>query len=511
MDDQFSQYLQMQGQQTPTPVPNPAPTDPTGMYTQWLQKQQSASPAPMPAPTPTLAPPPAATPDAKPFFSWPSTTESNPFIGNLPSDPTNPRETQQALADQTGARDLGSLFGEGANSTKTMANPSDKLVAEMDNAKTKDLENNASSQTPTEANAVESTKHATSGATGSHTGNKLELNVPSDSNKENIRDAQNRAAYSELVNRLGKAGEIIGTGLSRQPLIGQAGFDEQIKGAQDIVKNYKARLEDAKNDPNSPESQAAKQLMSRAGINVKGDFTAAMFDKYAGFAQKAQEGEANRQARLMQYKMHTDYMNQAKQSLADQHLQAAFEGRGAPPDVSRDLQIQGDINTINDLKAKGAGNWTMGDKTTFLTAYRQLLAKSSRAVGGNNAGDYIPTTMLGNIQEKMNNLTNQADPIHVANLAQPLLDTADHIGQQANKRIADYQANTYHAFKGALSPESRTFYENRLNKGGQGQGQHLQIDNSALSQAKVQHFMKQNPSVTDPTQAYQILKDHGQL
>lgn len=80
---------------------------------------------------------------------------------------------------------------------------------------------------------------------------------------ENLEDAQQRRNMAQLTNRLGKAGELLGTAFSGAKPVAQQAFDEQIKDAENIVTDFEKKAEQEKNDPNSQVSREFREYYER--------------------------------------------------------------------------------------------------------------------------------------------------------------------------------------------------------------------------------------------------------
>lgn len=109
-------------------------------------------------------------------------------------------------------------------------------------------------------------------------------------------EAREQARSARQAGLFGKAGETIGTAISRAKPVGSQGFDDAIKLSDKNVEDAKAN-DNEKKDPKSPTSKAFKAFLAQVGINVKGDFTAEMGEKLMPIAFKKFEAEENRKSR----------------------------------------------------------------------------------------------------------------------------------------------------------------------------------------------------------------------
>ncbi len=114
---------------------------------------------------------------------------------------------------------------------------------------------------------------------------------------EGLREAQGQRDDSQLVNNLGRAAELIGSGISRSKPVAQQLFADQAKDADKYVKDFKDRQEQEKSDPSSAVSKGYREMMKRFGVNIKGEPSAATLEKIAPWLQKAYENDENRAMR----------------------------------------------------------------------------------------------------------------------------------------------------------------------------------------------------------------------
>lgn len=125
---------------------------------------------------------------------------------------------------------------------------------------------------------------------------------------EQLKDAQRKAADARMVAEFGRAGELIGSGISGAKPVAQEIFKEQIKGADKIVEDFEARGEKEKADPKSAISSQFREFVKRFGVNVPASMSAEAAAKimpyaYQKFAAKeaqtarAFEAQENRKLR----------------------------------------------------------------------------------------------------------------------------------------------------------------------------------------------------------------------
>lgn len=111
-----------------------------------------------------------------------------------------------------------------------------------------------------------------------------------------------KASFQKAAAELGRGLSGIGGSMAGEQATPVA--DQLLKGAENHVKDYNARVENEKDDPKSAISQSYRNLMAKMGVNVKGDFTATQGEKLLAPLTKMKEGEEARAARHedMKYK-----------------------------------------------------------------------------------------------------------------------------------------------------------------------------------------------------------------
>lgn len=123
----------------------------------------------------------------------------------------------------------------------------------------------------------------------------LDFGKGTNATQENLRAAQQSRSNTELMNQLGKAAELIGTGLGRTKAVAGPLFDENIKRAGQPVQELEERIALEKKDPNSPYSQGFREYLKRFGVNVSGDFSGEQGEKMVPWALSQYNNELHRQ------------------------------------------------------------------------------------------------------------------------------------------------------------------------------------------------------------------------
>ncbi len=129
-------------------------------------------------------------------------------------------------------------------------------------------------------------------------------NIESGNTVDGLKEAQGKRDEVAMVNNLGRASELIGSGISGAKPVAQNLFTEQAKSGERFVKDFKDAGEQEKNDPNSGVSKAYRKAMERFGVKVQGNPSAATMEKVAPWIVRAFEGDENRAARKDAMAMH---------------------------------------------------------------------------------------------------------------------------------------------------------------------------------------------------------------
>lgn len=189
--------------------------------------------------------------------------------------------------------------------------------------------------------------------------------------QEQLEQAQHQKDMASLANRLGMAGETIGTALSRTQPIGTKGFEANIKASDDYVNNLKDKLATEKFDPNSQSSQFYRNMMKeKFGVSISGNVSASDIEKAFPVVAKASELEVSKQMQYLQAKMVQD----AKQ-----------ENRQDAKEDKKEGQLNKDIRQFGEALDPTKGRAGLfGDQYGILQRGERLKQLVSKAKGGLN-------------------------------------------------------------------------------------------------------------------------------
>lgn len=189
--------------------------------------------------------------------------------------------------------------------------------------------------------------------------------------QEELTQAQHQKDMASLANRLGMAGETIGTALSRTQPIGTKGFEANIKAADDYVNNLKDKLTMDKFDPNSQSSQFYRGMMKeKFGVTIGDNVSASDIEKAFPVVAKASELEVAKQMQYLQAKMVQD----AKQESRQDSKQEKKEGQ-----LNKDIRQFGEA--LDPTKGRAG---LFGDQYGILQRGERLKQLVNKAKGGLN-------------------------------------------------------------------------------------------------------------------------------
>jgi len=131
----------------------------------------------------------------------------------------------------------------------------------------------------------------------------------SDFNKK-IQQLMESRDKQQLVAQLGKAAEIIGSGISHSKPVSQEAYDEIAKNADQPLKDFASKLEMRKFDPNSDISKSYKQFAKQIGVKVSDSSSAADLEKLTPLMEKYMQAKeaaaARRDMRAMAQQVRDD-------------------------------------------------------------------------------------------------------------------------------------------------------------------------------------------------------------
>lgn len=175
-----------------------------------------------------------------------------------------------------------------------------------------------------------------------------------------LKDIMEQKNFSVLANQLGKAGEIIGSSLSRTAPVAQKAFDDNIATAEGKVKDFKELQANAVNDPNSAVSKNYREFLKRYGVNAGDGVSAAQIKEVL---MPAAQKDQDRKERLDARKEEVMLKNKAIDATKDQtaayreanllHRQKADAGRKLIQ-IERQL-AQGGDQAMRQLRTRISG------------------------------------------------------------------------------------------------------------------------------------------------------------
>lgn len=187
-------------------------------------------------------------------------------------------------------------------------------------------------------------------------GNVIDLGQPSQNQTEGLKQALDQRNNAVLANQLGKAAELVGSGISGttgrlKPTerTGEKLFESNIAQAENIPKDFQMLSEQEKKDPNSGYAQGLRDFMKNEfKIDVKGG-TPEQLNAIAPMALKAYDAKQAVQARAEQYKLQQQLRMDALSNKKEQHdtdkqnqalaqIKSSLESARGNPEVSQALK-----------------------------------------------------------------------------------------------------------------------------------------------------------------------------
>lgn len=168
-----------------------------------------------------------------------------------------------------------------------------------------------------------------------------------------LQEVRNRQTMAQLASGLAQAGSLIGAGIARVPVSkeGMAALHEQGKQAGNITSDYLASQE---NDPKSPQSLALRNVLDKLGVKYKGEPSAAQLKQALPYIFKDQEAKQAQEGRLLQAKMHNDYLRTQKEiSSADraERAEIARQDKLRQQDFVKEKTVAQQLDSVRGNKA----------------------------------------------------------------------------------------------------------------------------------------------------------------
>ena len=173
------------------------------------------------------------------------------------------------------------------------------------------------------------------------------------------KDAEERQRLAQLGVSLGQAGERIGSAIAMVKPGDQAIYEQLAKQAGGITEQFKEEetvaREARRNDPNSPESEAARALLKEQGITVPKTVTAAFIEKqYPQFANIINRKEAAKQDAIRRAERAQDRQDRMLERLDFKQREEAL--RLAPKIQNKKYDTYTELNAQKNLVDEAVSN-----------------------------------------------------------------------------------------------------------------------------------------------------------
>jgi hypothetical protein len=206
---------------------------------------------------------------------------------------------------------------------------------------------------------------------------------------EDLKDAQERRDVAVLINQLGKAADVAGSGMSGTQARFGGIFDQNVKNAEGIVTDYQDQVKFEKEDPNSAVSKGYRELAKSLGFNIKGMASAAdlerlmpqlanAYNQRQAQIARAQEAKEKRESRLDEAQIR----EANRKDLEKEKIELKDESKR-----------EKDIDEAKKALDKGT---TQKLKNSFYTAKRMEMSIGEFAKNPNGYSDYA--TLMGGLK-----------------------------------------------------------------------------------------------------------------
>jgi len=191
-----------------------------------------------------------------------------------------------------------------------------------------------------------------------------------------LEAAQARRNNIQLTQNLSEAADLLGSGISGRKPLPKGTFDLS-KQADQQVSDFLAKVDEQKNDPDSPVSKAFREYLNKFNINVKGDFTAAIGEKLMPTILKAFEAdESNKLKAFISKENLKDRQNDLLLKLEEKKEAAAEKKKNKEEDFKHDMRkelIQGPGKDLYNAYVKSSLSiQRLEDAITNPSGYKDL-------------------------------------------------------------------------------------------------------------------------------------------
>lgn len=298
--------------------------------------------------------------------------------------------------------------------------------------------------------------------------------------RANLQDAQNRAAGARFVNEIGRAGELIGSGIAHTKPVAQQVFEDQAKASDKIVQDFKDQVENEKNDPNSPTSQQFRAYARKYAPNIGDDVTAADGEKLFPYMFKDFE---SKQEQVFKDKE----LNQKISAQAQQHAdandlkQTLLDGKNQDNQSKAYSEL---TNKIEQTKSRGATKnaWEadrlISNAQGLLSEYPDLnqvpqaqvslfaqelgkIAKGGVA-GEQEVKDLITPTYASHLQAELSKLENQPTGANLGAFLAEQKKYLDTLGANSKRVIGQSVGNLVAGYKRRVNPDDYSEINDRF-------------------------------------------------
>lgn len=353
------------------------------------------------------------------------------------------------------------------------------------------------------------------------------------SSNEELKRLQDQENTSLLINNLARSANMIGAGMLKTKPVGDELYSANEKLIRKKTEDFKAQVENQKNDPKSPVSKAFRDYAKILGYDIKGDFSAADAEKVIPFLFKGFEADLERQADKEKLRLTVSENAKNRQLqrefIADQKekdRETKRESNKAREDDKNERFIQsirkeittGDIGKMRSSYMTGKKGMTLlenaikdpsgyKDFGSFFAAMKALQGDDSVI----REAELRLGLSVGSIPEKMRASVSRfftgqmLDPNQRKKLLESMKVLTD---ANKNQYLASIEPHIKQAKRLGMDISELTGVTNNDLKDTDGSMNRSIIPERDLE--KVHHFMNNN-NITDENEAYKILKKAGKV
>lgn len=287
-----------------------------------------------------------------------------------------------------------------------------------------------------------------------------------------LEDAQNEKRWADIGANLGMAGQYIGAGLNRGAKPNLQPFQNQLKQNESIVTDFKDRIANQKNDPNSAVSKTFQEFAEKQlGHKFQGPQSAASMEAAMPYLFKGNEMELNRKlkekefglkheenmTKFAQVNAYKDMMHQEKVNDAQNKAYSGmrkdmetFRGNRGAQQAAMDIYSSNKALAL--VKNKDPNTLTTQDLSLLTSEIAKI------AQGGVPSEHGMKVLMPNNLQTKyaemQNFLASKPTDAQAGEYIKKNMKYLQDMQDTAQSTIDDFKRNIAHGYKNRVKSEN---------------------------------------------------------